>query len=304
VRILVTGATGFIGLPAVAELRGRGFEVLGVARHPVNAAAGACHAVDLLDEPSVNAFMREVAPSHLLHFAWCTEHGRFWDDPANDEWSLATLRLVEAFRRAGGRRVVLAGSCTQYDWSDAALAPEGVVHERSTRRAPQTPYGRAKESTARELEAYGRQTGLSIATGLVFFPYGPHEKPERLVPSVIRRLLAGEPAETTAGTQVRDFLHVHDCAAAFAALVESDVTGMVNIGSGEGTTVAQVAKTIARILDQEHLLRPGALRMRDDEPARLVADPTRLRDEVGFIPAFDLESGLRDAIDWWRRGAQ
>ena len=231
--VLVTGASGFVGRPAVAELRRRGFEVHGVGRHePADLEVDAWHTVDVLDGLAFDVLLNEVAPSHLLHLAWCTEHGRFWDDPANDDWADATARLAASFRDAGGSRLVFAGSCTQYEWSETALAPDGVAREATTPRTAVTRYGKAKEATSEELDAFAAETGLAVATGLVFFPYGPHEKPERLVPSVARKLLAGEVAETTAGAQERDFLHVADCGAAFAALVESDVTGSVNVGFG------------------------------------------------------------------------
>lgn len=282
-RVLVTGASGFVGRPAVAELGRRGFEVHGVGRA----------AIDLLDPAAVDALVRRSAPTHLLHLAWCTEHGRFWDDPANDRWATATVHLADAVRRAGAERIVVAGSCAQYDWTDAALAPDGVAHERITPRRPATRYGGAKEAVT---EALGDAT-----VGLVFFPYGPHEQPERLVPSVTRAMLAGTPAEISTGSQVRDFLHVDDCGAAFAALVDSDVTGPVNVGSGIGTAVVDVARTIARVVGRDDLLRVGALPDRLDEPTRLVADASRLHGEVGFRPRFDLESGLRDVVEWWRQ---
>ncbi len=303
-RALVTGAAGFVGRSAVAALRDRDFEVFGIGRQaPVDLDLDEWYEADALDPLAVDLVLNESGASHLLHLAWCTEHGRFWDDPANGAWVDATARLADAFRDAGGSRFVLAGSCTQYAWTDAALGADGVAHEATTPRAPSTRYGAAKEYVSCELEERSAETGLSVATGLVFFPYGPHEKPERLVPSVARTLLAGAPAETSAGTQVRDFLHVADCGAALAALVDSEVTGSVNIGSGEGTAIADVARTIARIVDRDDLLRIGALPMRDDEPRRLVADVARLRDEVGFTPKLDLESGLRDAVGWWRAQA-
>jgi nucleoside-diphosphate-sugar epimerase len=281
--VLVTGAGGFVGRPAVAALRARGFEVHGFGRHDT----------DLLTT-APEAILRDVAPTHLLHLAWSTEHGRFWDDPANDDWVEATTRLVDAFRSAGGERVVVAGSCAQYDWSEAALGPDGIAHERTTPRRPATRYGRAKESMTSAI-------GDGAAVGLVFFPYGPNEAPERLVPSITRALLAGTPAEVTSGTQVRDFLHIDDCGAAFAALVDSDVTGPVNIGAGVGAAIVDVASSIAEYLDREDLLRVGARPDRTDEPLRLVADVARLRDEVGFEPRHHLESGLRDAVEWWRQ---
>jgi nucleoside-diphosphate-sugar epimerase len=188
---------------------------------------------------------------------------------------------------------VLGGSCAQYDWIGDEL-----LSEANTPRRPATLYGRAKQEAAEILEA----SGLSTATALLFFPYGPHERPERLVPSVTRRLLAGEEAPTSSGTQVRDFIHVSDCGGALAALVDSDVTSSVNVGSGDGTSVAAVAEAVARIVGRPELLRLGALP--GDNATSVVAAVDRLRDEVGFTPRLSLEEGLRDAVDWWRQRAR
>ena len=259
------------------------------------------HEIDVLDASEMQALIDRVGPTHLLHLAWCTGHGTFWEDPANEQWAVATLAIAEAFRAAGGERFVLAGSCTQYEWTDEALAPDGVAREHSTPMRPATAYGRAKQHTMDRLGTFGAASGLAVATGLVFFPYGPHEKEGRLIPSVTRALFAGEPARITSGTQIRDFVHVNDCAGALAALTASAVEGPVNIGSGEGVTVGEVARSIARMLDREDLLEIGALPDRPGEPSRLVADMTRLRDEVGFVAQVDLESGLRSTVDWWRQ---
>jgi nucleoside-diphosphate-sugar epimerase len=300
-RVLVTGATGFVGRPTVAALRARGFEVHGVARHVSEAVElDECHVSDMLDPNRVDELVRRVAPTHLLLLAWSTEHGRFWDDPTNDDWSAATLHLARAFHGVGGTRLVFAGTCRQYDWSDAALGTDGVAHESSTPQRPQTRYGEAKARTAASLDAFGHRASVSVASALVFFPYGPYEKPERLVPSVARNLLSHLPAETTAGAQVRDFMHVEDCGSALAALVDSNVTGPVNVASGEAVAVVDLVRTIGRIVGREDLLRIGALPQREREPRRMVADVSRLRDEVGFMPTFELEAGLGHAVEWWR----
>jgi nucleoside-diphosphate-sugar epimerase len=296
---LITGGAGFVGAPAVAELQRRGFETHVVVRPGTSAAGQHRHEVDGLDVAAMRALIDEVRPSHFLHLAWCTEHGAFWEDPANAEWSSATEAIAEAFASAGGARLVFAGSCTQYDWSDAALGTDGVAHERTTPMHAATTYGRAKADTMRALDELGEHRGISVATGLVFFPYGPREKQGRLVPSVTCALLAGEPARTTPGRQVRDFVFVDDCGASIAALLDSDVTGSVNLGSGTGTAVGDVARTIARLLDREELLELGALPEREGEPARLVADLARLRDEVGYEPSTTIEDGLRAAIEYW-----
>jgi nucleoside-diphosphate-sugar epimerase len=287
-RALVTGASGFVGRAAVKALTGAGYDVHTVSRHGGESANG--HAVDLLQSGAAEELIRDARPSHLLHLAWTTEHGRYWEDPTNADWVAATRRLLDAFGNAGGSRFVLAGSCAQYDWSSGE-----PLSETNSQRRPATLYGRAKQEATEIVEA----SGLSAATPLLFFPYGPRERPERLVPSVTRRLLVGEEAPTSSGTQVRDFVHVSDCGGALAALVDSEVTGSVNVGSGEGTSVAAVAEAVARIVGRPDLLRLGALPGGDE--TFVVGAVDRLRDEVGFSPRLSLEEGLRDAVEWWRQ---
>lgn len=290
-RALVTGASGFLGRAAVAALRVRGFEVHAVARRAEpSIEADAWHEADLLDAVGLAPLVEACSASHLLLLAWTTEHGAFWSDPANLDWSRATIELADAFADAGGERSVLAGSCAQYDWE--ALG-SGLADENESPRRTSTLYGQAKEDTARRLEA-GR---LSHATALLFFPYGPYDNAERLVPSLAQDLLAGQEATVKTGAEVRDFVHVEDCGAALAALLDSGVTGAVNIGTGQASTIAEVARTVARIAGREDLLQVDPP---SGAPSTVVASVRRLTEEVGFVPRYDLESGLRQTVDWLR----
>ena len=235
--------------------------------------------------------MRAAQPTHLLHLAWYAVPGKFWTAPENNGWVDATLRLLRAFYAAGGQRAVGAGTCAEYDWSG-----DGLLSETTTPLRPATLYGQAKAQTFEAGAALGE-----LAWGRIFFLYGPREHPDRLVSSVARRLLAGEEAPTSDGTQVRDFMHVADVAGAFAALLDSGVTGAVNIGSGVAVTVREVVDQVGRAAGRPELLRPGSLPLREGEPPRLVAKVRRLRDEVGFEPRHDLESGIKDTVDYWRK---
>jgi nucleoside-diphosphate-sugar epimerase len=294
-RALVTGASGFVGRPAVAALKRSGYEVHGVARKAaVGIEVDRWHEADLLVPSALGQVVREAKPSHLVHLAWTTEQGGYWEDPANQDWVAATGRLLDAFAEVGGKRVVLSGTCAQYDWSGAA-----AMSETRTARNPSTAYGRAKQAAEEMLTASAAEAGLSAATALLFSPYGPYEKPERLIPSVARRLLAGEEAKTTAGRQVRDFLHIDDCGWALAAVADSELTGSINIGSGEGASVADVATKVAQIVGREDILLLGELGNGDN--TRVVAEIDRLRGEVGFTPRYGLDEGLRDVVDWWRQ---
>jgi nucleoside-diphosphate-sugar epimerase len=294
-RVLLTGATGFIGRHAIAPLVAAGHEVHAVSRAPAHDDRVTWHRADLLDART--DVVTEVGPDAMLHFAWYAEHGLFWAAPENVRWVEASLRMLRQFAEAGGARAVLAGTCAEYDWRVDVPAYE----ERRSPLRPATLYGSAKHALHTVASAYAEQAGFELAWGRIFFLYGPGEAPGRLVPAVARALLAGEPAEATSGTQIRDFLHVRDVAAAFAALLDSDVVGPVNVGSGEARPLRDVIATLAEAVGRPELVRLGALPARAGEPERIVADASRLHEEVGFAPRFGLREGLEDTVAELRR---
>ncbi|HEV7527522.1 MAG TPA: NAD(P)-dependent oxidoreductase [Solirubrobacteraceae bacterium] len=297
-RVLLTGGSGFIGSRAIAPLLEAGYEVHAIARRHGASADVTWHELDLLDDRASADLVAEIAAEHLLHFAWITEHGRFWSAPENLDWVAASLRLLRAFADAGGRRAVLAGTCAEYDWEGHV---ERCVETDDGARAatplrPATLYGACKHATRVVADAYAREAGLSLAWGRVFLLYGPGEDQRRLVPHVASALLAGQQAPTSDGAQVRDFMHVDDVAGGFVALLRSAVEGPVNIASGQGARIADVLALIADAARRPELLRIGALPRRPGEPDALVADTRRLRDEVGFAPAIALERGIAQAV--------
>ncbi len=293
-RVLVTGATGFVGRHAVVPLLERGFEVHVLGRRPMDAEGTVWHEADILDGAATARAVAEIQASHCLHLAWDVGPG-FWSAPTNADWVAASLNLMRAFHLAGGTRFVSAGTCAEYDWSRPV--------ERLAEDAPKVPstfYGIAKDATRRLLEGYAAQVGMEWAWGVLFLSFGPFERPERLVPSVIRALLAGQEARTTAGTQMRDLMDCRDQGAAFAALLASAIQGPVNIGTGDAMAVAELVRMIGEAAGRPELLRIGTLPMRPGEPERLVADVTRLHREVGFTAAHGLAGALADAVSWWR----
>ncbi len=278
-RVLVTGSGGFIGRRTLAPLEALGFDVVR-------------NSADLLAPGAAEAVVEAVRPTHLLHLAWYAEHGKFWTSTENLRWVEASLALLRAFAAGGGVRAVLAGTCAEYDWTTGA-----AVLGEDAPLAPATLYGAAKAGLHEIAAPFAAQAGFSLAWGRVFFLYGADEAPGRLFASVARSLLAGEPARTTAGTQVRDFMHVDDVGGAFAALLGAPVDGPVNIASGEGIQLREAIAGLALATGRSDQLELGALPQRPGEPERLVADARRLRLEVGYRPRVSLDDGIAGMVE-------
>jgi nucleoside-diphosphate-sugar epimerase len=296
-RVLVTGAGGFIGRYALPSLVSAGYEVHALSRGPAPALEldhVHWHGVDLLDPTMASSLLSDLRPSHLVHLAWCTEHGRYWESVENARWVQATLGLLSDFATAGGVRAVCAGTCAEYAWCEQ-LCVEG-----HTPLEPTTFYGVAKDATRRVASALAERTELELAWGRPFLLYGPHEDQRRLVPSVTRALLEGRVAEVGDGQLVRDILHVQDVADAFVALLSSDVQGAVNVASGVAVTLREVIEQIEHAVGDGKPVRFDAFPRREGEPDRLLADTRRLSEEVGFAPRVSLPAGIATTVQWWR----
>jgi nucleoside-diphosphate-sugar epimerase len=295
-RVLVTGGGGFIGWNCLPRLVARGYEVHAVSTGLHASPGVAWHAANLLQGREAVELVAKVRPTHLLHLAWVVTPGALWTSPLNWPWVDASVTLLRAFGEHGGQRAVFSGTCAEYD-PDAALC-----HERRTPVAPTTVYGASKAALSVAVPAFAAQHGVSsTAWGRLFYLFGPREHPERIVPSAVRSLRHGRPFACTSGTQVRDFLYVEDAADALVTLLDSAVTGAVNIASGTPMPLRTLLSNVGQELGREHLLQFGALTPAAPEPPVLSADVTRLRREVGWSPPTPFDAAVRRTVAWWEQ---
>lgn len=290
-RVLITGATGFIGRHATRRLLEKGWEVHTLGRSPVRTTAH--HYLDLLEEDPITV-LQQVEPSHLLHLAWVTDPDSYQTSRDNERWGERSLQLLTDFADRGGSHAVCAGTCLEYDLS------QGICTEEVTPLHPATPYAAWKHSLhmSARLSLVSRQTSLSWAR--FFYLYGPGENPQRLVAHVISSLLQGREAAISAGMQRRDYLFVIDAAAALVALLESSFDGAVNIGSGKAIEVGQLASMAARATGRHELLARGSYESQRNEPTLIEANIDRLKRASGWRPTTTFDEGLSTSVTWWR----
>lgn len=282
-RVLVTGAAGWIGSYVAREMVRRGHEVHAVLRPGTDRRrlAGVIRHLRVSEGPLDHV---PVEPDLLLHLAWYTVPGKYLEAHENLECLAASRRLLEKV----SCRAVCAGTCFELD------TRLGVLSEHSPTR-PMSTYALSKDSLRKVVEARPNSVWMRF-----FYQYGPWEDPKRLIPTIIRGVLEGKPVNLTPGEQARDFLHVRDVARAAATAAETpSLIGTVNIGSGKAVTQKEIATKIAEMGGRPDLLNFGAQPYFEGEPMLIVADNAKLR-STGWMPTFDLDAGLRDAFEWWK----
>jgi UDP-glucose 4-epimerase len=287
-KALITGGAGFIGSHLVDALIARGDTVavvddLSSGRREHVPDGVPLHVTDIAD---IADAMEREAPEVVFHFAAQVDVRKSVADPANDARInvAGTASVLEAARRAGVRRVLLASTGGALYGESAPLpTPEGAALE------PYSPYGASKAAAETYLALFRRLYGLSTMALRFGNVYGPRQDPHGEAGVVA--IFAGAAAEGRTvtvygdGTQTRDYIYVGDVVDASIAAAASDATGAVNVGTGVETSVLELVEAVGA--------RAEHAPARTGEVARSCLDVTRARELLGWQAAVPIEEGLR-----------
>lgn len=292
-RILVTGATGFIGSAFAKLALNHGHEIGGMMLPTEQAPpslSGRTGGGKLVWVKGTLAELpwREIEsfkPDACVHFAWIATPGVYLESPENEkhlEWS---LNLARRLKSIGLRQFVGVGTCIEYKITRSPL------NEDLTPVDPTTLYSRCKNALRETLEAEARKDGTRFCWGRVFYPYGVGEHPARLCSSLIQKFRRGERLLLKTPHSTKDYIYIDDLAAAILLTVEKQFQGTINWGTGEGISVRQIAEAVAALLGCPQLV--GEVSPPESDPLDyVVADATRLRG-LGWRQQCSLDQGLR-----------
>lgn len=304
-RVLVTGATGFIGQHVARALAASGAEVFlagraeGSLRQLAATLGGNAYpfVADLARPGAAARLYQEITPDLTLNLA-----GYGIDRTERDSSLFTALNVelpTELARAAGGvARGSWSGLAVVHCGSGFEYGPvAGPVSEDSVAN-PTSEYARTKLAGSQQFLQCCSDTGLAGAVARLFVVYGPGEHPARLLPSLVAAKRTGASVAMTAGQQRRDFTFVGDAVEGLLriGLLEKP-PGILNVATGVLTSVRQFAETAAEVLGLEpKQLQFGALPYREDEVAQGPVSDTRILQVLGWKPRTTVREGIRKTV--------
>lgn len=302
-RILVTGASGFVGA-AVADLAARqGHQVTIMVRNPASpravALSGRCAVAvaDLSQDETVRAALAQARPDIVIHSAWEGVGGPARAGNIQLDNIRTTVALLDAAIATGARRFIGIGSQAEYGRHNRRI-------DESAATEPFLLYGAAKLSAYHLTRQRAGEAGMGFAWLRLFSPYGPGDNPNWLIPSVAAQILAGRAPRTSAGTQKWDYLHITDCATGIlAAAVTENAQGVFNLSSGRAVSVRAIVEQIRDLACPSLELRFGDIPFGPNQIMHLEGDCGRLCAATGWTPRIAIEDGLVTVVDAMRLAA-
>ncbi len=303
-RVLVTGAGGFVGRWVVPELVRAGHEVI---KGELKAHEGDAdvEVFDIRDLERTRAVVDRVRPDGVIHLAGQASPARSWTDPFEtfDTNASGTACLMEALRQTPSTRVLIVGSSHEYGLS----ASDAPVRE-DCPLEPKSPYGVSKAAAEMIARTYQAGFGLQAVCARSFNHTGPGQSTEYAVGSFCSQIVSIEaglqsPQMNVGSLEVvRDFLDVRDVASAYRMLMEEGVAGEAyNVCSGEGTRIGDLLKKLLDIAELtatvEIVESPDA---HAESSAALVGDNSKIKQTLGWSPEVSIDRSLADTLDWYR----
>jgi UDP-glucose 4-epimerase len=302
-RILVTGASGFVGSYLTKYLVAQGHSVAVVVRNPRTSARlkEVLSQVTLI-ESSLEQYLEEKAleefrPDIVYHLAWEGVDKINRDLNNHDINFLNTMNLLKLAYEFGCQSFVGLGSQAEYESSSTALNENSNTN-------PKSAYGKSKLETFNSSHNLAQELGIRFSWIRLFSAYGYSDHENALIPFVIKKLLAEESPYLTSGEQLWDFIYIEDAVKAIAAVgMEPHASGVFNLGSGNAMSIRDTLETLKSIIKTEVELGFGKIPYSPQQIMNLKADITRIKTITGWEPETMLYNGLTKTVAEYQKYA-
>ena len=294
-HILLTGAAGFIGSQVAKCLINEGDQI-SVILKPTTDTSRITNILsfirvfygDISDIRLRKEVFSTIHPDVLIHLAWYVNPVDYLTSIKNLDSLITTLALFKDAIEYSWPKIVGIGTCFEYARSDK-------LQVENNPKEPEFLYSSCKLSAYALGKALTQNTKTKFVWARPFHMHGPNESALRIIPQVITALKNNIPIDLTKGEQLRDHLHVSDVASAIVHIAKQEITGAVNICSGNPITLRHVLEEIGDVLGRKELLRFGVKPCRDNEVIHLVGDNTILQ-RLGWKPKFTLRTGIENIL--------
>jgi NAD dependent epimerase/dehydratase len=304
---LVTGAGGFIGSHLVEALVRRGVRVRALVHYNSRGDWGHLERVAPDLREGIEVVAGDVCDAHgmiraaqgcevIYHLAALIGIPYSYEAPASYVATNVggTLHVLEAARAAGARRVVQTSTSETY--GSAQYVPMDEKHPTNA----QSPYAATKAAADQLALSYHRSFGTPVTVVRPFNTYGPRQSARAVIPSIVSQALAADRVQLGSAEPVRDLTYVADTVSGLWAAAECDAAlgCTLNLGSGEGVRIGELARTIVELVGRKVPIvhDPARVRPAESEVDRLVSDNSRMRELTGWRPTTKLRDGLVETI--------
>lgn len=264
-KVFLTGSTGFIGSQITRALR---------KESSIELLVPNSGELDLLDDLSVDSFVRSTRPDILIHTAWFTSHGAFWDAPENLQWYNSSCHLFENFYKSGGKRILSLGTCAEYCWKTPKL-----FYKEDDFLDPVTKYGLYKKKCMMTLMELSDFYGGSFSWARIFYLFGKGENLNRLIPSMINSQVSQSTFKCSSKSTTRDFSDVSRIGNLLTLLALSKQAGPINVASGIGLSIEEIELIVNDVVGGKNIVEFATLL--GSQPPRIVADVSLLKSVLG-----------------------
>lgn len=286
-RVLVTGGSGFIGRELLKVFQKSNIDFVTIGRSTPQISKNHVY-YDFITDNNIQ-IIRNLNCTHLVHLAWYAKHGEFWESENNFQWLEITTRLINEFFRYNGQYVFISGTCAEYDWLDQeSIKQNKKEHLKST-------YGIVKDTCRYAVQQISKKYNKKTTWARLFYPYGPNEKEERLIPSIINALKKNKEPFEISYNNIRDLTHVRDIANAILLCLNREYNGTLDLCTGNGIRIKELISCLAELLEKDKKILLDQKERESNEPNSIIGDNKKLVN-MGWAPKVSLDEGLSEYV--------